>query len=97
MNISFHPSVFGEIDAIMRYYESVSGQQLADDFYTEFRNLIRQVGVNPEVYNERKGKYRRVNLERFPYNFLFRIQESSIRILVVRHHGKRPSFGIHRK
>lgn len=36
MRVVFHPRVFSEVDAIMRYYEDVAGPQLADDFYDEF-------------------------------------------------------------
>ena len=97
MKIVFHPSVFGEVDAIMHYYESVAGPQLADDFYREFRIYVQYASQNPEKFNERKGDYRRANLRRFPYNFLFRIREDHIRILVVRHHGRRPGFGVRRK
>ena len=39
----------------MRYYESVAGQDLADEFYCEFRNYIQQVSQDPKRYSERKG------------------------------------------
>jgi hypothetical protein len=39
----------------------------------------------------------RVNLRRFPYHFLFRIVGDSVRILVVRHDRRHPSFGIRRR
>jgi len=81
----------------MRYYESVAGQDLADEFYCEFRNYIQQVSQDPKRYSERKGFYRRVNLTRFPYNYLFRVREDHIRILVIRHHRRKPNFGTRRK
>ena len=40
---------------------------------------------------------RRVYLERFPFHFLFRIVDDRVRILVVRHHGRRPSLGLTRR
>jgi len=33
----------------------------------------------------------------FPYHFLFRIVGDVVRILVVRHHGRRPTVGIRRR
>ena len=33
VNVVFHPRVFAEVDAIMRYYEEVADCRLADDFY----------------------------------------------------------------
>ena len=97
MKIVFHPRVFGEVDAIMHYYETVAGPQLADDFYREFRKYVQNVSIDPGRFSLRKGEYRRANLKRFPYNFLFRVLDDHIRILVVRHHGRIPGFGSMRK
>jgi plasmid stabilization system protein ParE len=97
VKIVFHPRVVGEIDSIMRYYESVAGPQLADDFYGEFRFYVQRASEAPESFSERTGDYRRANLKRFPYNFLFRVQEDHIRVLVVRHHRRQPDFGTGRK
>jgi hypothetical protein len=38
-----------------------------------------------------------VNLDRFPYHFLFRIVDDGVRVLVVRHHSRHPSLGIRRR
>ena len=80
----------------MDYYERVAGIHLADDFYAEFRLFVQDASGDPEKYNIRKGNFRRVNLERFPFNFLFRVHEDAIRILVVRHHARRPTYGTKR-
>ena len=85
------------VDAIMEYYERVAGAHLAEDFYAEFRLFVQDAAENPEKSNIRKGNFRRANLGRFPFNFLFRIQEKTIRILVVRHHARRPTFGSKRE
>ena len=97
MNVFFHPRVFSEVDAIMRYYEEVADSRLADDFYEEFRGKVLEVAENPEHFNERVASYKRANLRRFPYNFLFRETGASIRILVVRHHARNPRYGAKRK
>ena len=96
LRIVFHPRVFSEVDAIMDYYERVGGIHLADDFYAEFRFFVQDASGEPEKYSIRRGNFRRVNLERFPFKFLFRVQEDSIRILVVRHHARRPTYGTKR-
>ena len=97
MNIVFHPRVFSEVDLIMRYYEEVAGSNLADEFYEEFRNCVRLAANSPQLFSEKKRGFRRVNLNQFPYNFLFRIKLDTIRILVVRHNACKPSFGTFRK
>lgn len=40
----------------------------------------------------RERDIRRVNLQRFPYHFLFRIVGDVVRILVVRHHNRYPAL-----
>jgi len=97
VNVEFHPRVFAEVDAIMRYYEEVADTRLADDFYLEFRAKVLEAAESPGHFNERVGGFKRANVKRFPYNFLFRETEGGIRILVVRHHARNPRYGAKRK
>jgi len=97
VKIRFHSRVFSEIDAIMKFYEDSAGAKLADDFYEEFRRYVILAAEHPEHFNIRVGGFKRVNLERFPYNFLFRQKDDCIRILVVRHHSRHPSYGAKRE
>ena len=41
--------------------------------------------------------FQRADLRRFPYHFLFRIVDDSVRILVVRHHRRHPSLAMTRR
>ena len=97
MRIEFHELVASDISRIMDYYGDAAGPQLADDFYEELRAFFEKAADSPEVYAIRERDLRRVNLQRFPYHFLFRIAGDAVRILVVRHHSRRPSLGTHRR
>lgn len=97
MRLEFHKEIAADISRIMDYYEDVAGPQLADDFYAELRAFFQKAADSPELYAIREHDLRRVNLERFPYHFLFRIVGDTVRILVVRHHSRRPSLGTHRR
>src|SRR5262245_13819325 len=97
MRIEFHKLVASDISRIMNYYEDVAGRQLADEFYEELRAFFQKVTESPEGHAVRERDLRRVNLERFPYHFLYRIVNDTVRILVVRHHSRRPSLGTHRR
>ncbi len=97
MLLEFHPQVAIDISRIMDYYEGVAGPKLADEFYSELRPSFQKAADSPETYDIREYDLRRVNLERFPYHFLFRIVRDRVRILVVRHHRRRPSLGLHRR
>jgi len=97
MGLEFHRQVASDISQIMDYYEEVAGAQLAEDFYAELRSFFKKAVESPEAYGVRERDIRRVNLEKFPFHFLFRIVNDRVRILVVRQHRRRPSLGLHRR
>ena len=97
MRLEFHKQVHSDISRIMDYYEGVAGPQLADEFYAELRLYFQKAVQSPEAYRVRKRDLRRVNLARFPFHFFFRIINDRVRILVVRHHKKRPQTKLRRR
>lgn len=96
MRVSLHPKVSSDVRAIMEYYRAVAGPPLADEFYREWRELVLRAAERPGSFAAREGGLRRANLPRFPYHFLFRLDGTVMRVLVVRHHRQRPSFGARR-
>jgi len=97
MRLEFHPLVRSDISRIMDYYEEAAGPELADEFYSELWSFLRKAANSPEGYAIRARDIRRVNLDRFPFHFLYRVVNDRVRILVVRHHYRRPSLGVHRR
>jgi len=97
MRLVLHPWGYSDIDKIMEYCEAAASPELADEFYVELRRFMAQAASRPESFSIRERDIRRVNLERFPYHFLFRIVGDAVRVLVVRHHRRHPSFGIRRR
>lgn len=97
MRLLLHPKVYSDVSTIMEYYERVSTTELADEFYRELRRLFRKAAESPEGFAIRERDIRKVNMRRFPYHFLYHIVDDSVRILVVRHHGRHPAFGTGRR
>jgi plasmid stabilization system protein ParE len=97
MRLVLHPKVYSDIDEIMRYYEGIATPGLADEFYCELRHFLIRAADTPESFSIRQRDLRRVNLRKFPYHFLFRIVGDSVRVLVIRHHHRDPSFGLSRR
>jgi plasmid stabilization system protein ParE len=97
MRLVLHPKIYSDIDKIMTYYEQVATGDLANEFYTELRRFMKAAAARPESFAIRTRDIRRVNLDRFPYRFLFRVVSDEVRILVVRHHRRHPSLGIRRR
>ena len=97
MRLVLHPKVYSDIAQVMEYYEQLASADLADEFYAELRQLMREAAKRPESFPIRERDIRRVNLRRFPYHFLFRMTGDAVRILVVRHHKREPSLGTGRR
>lgn len=97
MRLILHPKVYSDTHEIMEYYEQVAAPELADGFYAELRLFMQRAAERPESFMIQKLDIRRVNLQRFPYHFLFRMVGDSVRILVVRHHKRHPSLGLMRR
>jgi plasmid stabilization system protein ParE len=97
MRLVLHPKVYSDIAQVMEYYEQVASADLADEFFAELRQLMRETAKRPESFPIRERDIRRANLQRFPYHFLFRMTSDAVRILVVRHHKREPSLGIGRR
>ena len=97
MQLVLHPKVHSDVFKIMEYYEQVATPELADDFYRELRIFMQEAAARPESFSIRTRDLRRVNLQRFPYHFLFRIVGDAVRILVVRHHRRHPTLGLRRQ
>ncbi|MBA2241986.1 MAG: hypothetical protein H0W04_03720 [Chthoniobacterales bacterium] len=81
----------------MDYYEQVAPPELANEFYLELRHLLAEAAARPGYFSIRERDIRRVNLQRFPYHFLFRIVDDAVQILVVRHHSRHLSLGTRRQ
>ena len=96
MKATFHRLVQKDVWAVLNYYEEVSGEQLADEFYEEFMTFVQHATQHPEQFHFDRSGLRRANLERFPYHFLYRARRDGIFILVLRHDHRRPSFGMKR-
>lgn len=97
MQLTFHPGVAKDTLRIITHYEDLGGPNLALEFHAELRAMFLKALAAPHGYQVQERGLRRVNLPRFPYHFLFRIVGSDVRVLVVRHHGRRPSLGTSRR
>lgn len=95
MKVVYHPAVQKDLNGIIRHYDAID-PRLADDFWEEFQNFVKLASEKPSQFHPVANDRRRVNLERFPYHFLFRLFTDKIRITVVRHHSRDPRLGIKR-
>ncbi len=95
--VFFNKAVQRDVSQILEHYETESGSKLANAFYEDLNRRIEDAEAHPEQFRSVEPSLRRANLRRFPYHFLFREIGDDIRVLVVRHHRRHPSFGIRRR
>ena len=97
MRIEYHPSLYAELEEVRDYYESHSAG-LGGDFVDEFERQVLKIAAMPERWMIVLGDLRRSLIKRFPYVIFFRIIEADvIRVTVVKHEKRHPSYGMQRK
>jgi len=96
MTVTYHPSVQRDVNRILKHYEEISSR-LADEFWDELLGSIAAAAKNPDRFHFAEEGLRRVNLQKFPYHFLFRNMVGRIRITVVRHNKRHPKHAAHRR
>ena len=96
MRLAYHPLVQRDVSEILRHYDRIA-PRLGDAFWTELLHLVELVSAKPERFHFADGGLRRANMRRFPYHLLFRERAEGIRVIVVRHNRRHPSYGTGRK
>lgn len=96
MRLAYHPLVQSDVSGILRHYDRIS-PRLGDEFWTELMRLVELVSSKPERFHFVDRGLRRANVSRFPYHLLFRERSDGIRVIVVRHNRRHPSYGTGRR
>jgi plasmid stabilization system protein ParE len=92
----FQRLVQRDMNEILRYYLDEAGEEVAGRFYHAFLQVADHALRNPEYYHPASDLLRRAPITGFPYHFLYRSTSHGIRILVLRHDRRHPSFGLRR-
>ena len=95
MNVIYHPLAVKEIDSAFEYYQEIL-PSLARDFLEELNTSIESIVSSPLRYHLVRRDMRKCRLKRFPYALYFVLEEDTIRILIVRHNRRHPSYGMDR-
>ncbi len=97
MNLEIIPQAQRDIAEAARYYRA-QRPGLEDEFPREIEEAIAKVHENPLMFEQVRSGIRRFLLDRFPYGVYYRTpDENTVRIIVVRHHRRRPGLGMRRK
>ena len=78
MTVILNKGVQADVRNALRYYEKVSGESLAGDFYMVLMKFILAAAENPRKSHLYAKGLSRANLERFPYYLLYRERKDAI-------------------
>jgi toxin ParE1/3/4 len=97
MNLEITPLARRDISDAARYYRA-ERIELGDEFLEELDQTVAKISDNPLRFEQVRPGIRRCLMHRFPYGIYFRLPDANtVRIIVVRHHGRRPGFGLRRQ
>jgi plasmid stabilization system protein ParE len=97
MIVQYHPLTASDLNRAVSYYNR-QRRGLGDEFRLEVYATIARIFSNPLQFAIVERDIRRGFTHRFPYSILFRVvAEDTVRVLVIRHHRRRPSFGLQRR
>ena len=86
-----------DVKRALDYYKRAAGVKVAENFIDQIESKVAKILKNPESYRIVTKDLRCANLDRFPYQIVYRIASPSmIRVLSVRHHKQPPDFGLDR-
>jgi len=91
MSVSYSPKALDELTGITRYYE-VARPGLGNEFSDELDTQILLCCENPEMGSKIKGSYRRLVLQRFPFNIIYRLSNEELQIIAVAHQRCKPGY-----
>jgi len=97
MEVSFHRLIQKDLRSALDYYETEGGEILADRFFEDVESTVERITGNPRLSHFVEGDFRRAALTVFPYHFLYKESGNRIKILVLRHDKRHPSFGLRRQ
>ncbi len=95
MTFQFHPAAKDEFIATALYYAAVR-TGLGEQFRAAVQDTLNHIVTHPEIGGTR-GAARRLRVSGFPYDLVYRVTTSTIDVLAVAHHRRRPGYWRRRK
>jgi plasmid stabilization system protein ParE len=97
MKLEIIPQAQRDIAEAARFYRD-QRPGLDDEFLAEVDAAVDTIAKDPQRFEQVRPGLRRCFVNRFPYGIYYRMPEADmVRIMILRHHKRRPSFGMRRK
>lgn len=93
MTYSLHPAAEQDVADALDFYLETAGFAVADRFLKEFRRVVDVLVEFPQLGTPAAKGRRIFPLRTFPYSVVYRDVENTIRVFIVRHQHRKPSYG----
>jgi toxin ParE1/3/4 len=82
-----------DIDKALDYYKSINSE-LNASLYENLQKAISDIKNNPLLFQKinKTKSYRKININRFPYKLIYRIDKTEIIIVAFAHHKRKPNY-----
>jgi plasmid stabilization system protein ParE len=97
MRISFNPEALAEAEEATRWYRDNGGTSPSRAFVQELRRVAQLAAEHPSIGAPGPHGTAHLHFKRFPYTLIFRIKESTVRIIAVAHQRRRPGYWVDRR
>jgi len=97
VSLTLHPGAERDLGEAARFYRKEAGRGVAERFLEEFERVADLLVANPGLGIPTGGDRRWFPLHGFPYSIIYRLVDTDIRILVVRHQHRDPEHGGNRR
>jgi plasmid stabilization system protein ParE len=93
LTYSLHPGAERDLAGARDFYVKQAGRFVAQRFLDEFERVVRLLEETPGLGTPVQRGRRVFPMRYFPYSIVYRSLDAHIRIIVVRHQHRKPSFG----
>jgi toxin ParE1/3/4 len=91
MTSRLHPAARREIGDAAIYYAQ-RNQAIADRFLDAVESAIRKIRETPTRFRQLENELYRCRVAGFPYAIIYKLTESELIILAVKHDRRRPDY-----
>ena len=96
MTYTLHPAAEQDLADAVDFYLETAGLAVANRFLKEFRRVIGLLVEHPQLGTPAAKGRRAFPFRTFPYAVIYRDAGNTIRVIIVRHQHRRPTYGASR-
>ena len=93
MTYTLHRLAERDLDSAFQFYRRNGSGKVALRFLAEFERVAELVERNPDIGTPSNEERRTYPFHKYPYSLIYKPTAIGIRILVVRHHRRAPTYG----